>query len=325
MKDGTLEFIRTDLINPDAVPDPRIIPATKAQDEADRESIKKHGLLQPIVVSAPGSDGKHALIAGRRRYRLSKAVGLTRIACYVRPEPPTKEHVDNLFRDLAAAENIHRADMHMVEIASEVQRRVNLGHKHRVIADALKLGLNNVANYARVARAPFFGAMLEEVRANKPVPSYRKCLAILETHKPPTDGGKEARDEWAGAVLKAWGNACVAEAAAVAASKENGGNGVSGKPAGKGKRATTNGALKPKVKWLEVAAWWKHAEKAIKSNLHPVTGEPLKDAEAVSLMACDELLSWVYGTKKRAEPPIFVMGEDEEEEEEEAGDEPEEA
>lgn len=317
-QDSTFEFIRIDLIDPSAVPDPRIIPSTKAQDEADAASIKKHGLLQPLVVGpmSETTPAVHPLIAGRRRFRLCKSLGMTHVPCYVRNEPSTPENVKGLFRDMAAAENIHRAEMHAVEVAAEILRRAEAGQKQKEIGEALKLGTSNVSNYVRLARAPFFATMLHKVKEGEAVPSYRKCLQLLQL---PTKG--ESGAEAAKTVLDAFNAECKAEERAIKAAAEKGdGKAAPGGKAraGKGEGGGGGASMKPR-KWAEIRDWWKEAQKAIKSGVHPVTGEALTDAESISLKACDELLKWAYKSTKKAEPPIFVMGPPEEESQAEGG------
>ena len=72
------------------------------------ESIKKHGLLQPIIVVAKDND--YMLLAGERRYRATKEAGLNTIRAIV----ADIEH-ENL-RELALIENIQREDLNPIEL-----------------------------------------------------------------------------------------------------------------------------------------------------------------------------------------------------------------
>ena len=47
------------------------------------ESIKKHGVITPLVVT-PDSDGRYMIIAGERRYRAAKEAGLISVPVFVR-------------------------------------------------------------------------------------------------------------------------------------------------------------------------------------------------------------------------------------------------
>ena len=74
------------------------------------ESIKVHGVMQPIVVTA--HEGKYQMVAGERRYRASKLAGLQTIPALVRTL--TGQHK----LELALIENIQRRDLNPIETAT---------------------------------------------------------------------------------------------------------------------------------------------------------------------------------------------------------------
>lgn len=74
------------------------------------ESIKEHGLLQPIVV-IENSDGTFTLIAGERRLRAHKLAQIEEIKAIVVNEDELK------LRELALIENIQRDDLNIIELA----------------------------------------------------------------------------------------------------------------------------------------------------------------------------------------------------------------
>ena len=74
------------------------------------ESIKEHGLLQPIVV-IENTDGTFTLIAGERRLRAHKLSNLEQIKAIVVDEDELK------LRELALIENIQRDDLNIIELA----------------------------------------------------------------------------------------------------------------------------------------------------------------------------------------------------------------
>lgn len=73
------------------------------------ESIKRHGLLQPIIVVA--KDDNYMLLAGERRLRASKLAGFTKIKAIV------ADIESKNLRELALIENIQREDLNPVELA----------------------------------------------------------------------------------------------------------------------------------------------------------------------------------------------------------------
>lgn len=79
------------------------------------ESIKAHGVLQPIIVT-PEKDGKYTIIAGERRFRAAKLAGLKSIPAIVR----SAEQLQQL--EMALVENVQRVDLSPLEQAVSIQR-----------------------------------------------------------------------------------------------------------------------------------------------------------------------------------------------------------
>ena len=74
------------------------------------ESIKLHGVLQPLLVR-PMPDGGYQLVAGERRWRASRIAGLTEVPAVVR------ELSDAQVAELALVENLQREDLNPIEEA----------------------------------------------------------------------------------------------------------------------------------------------------------------------------------------------------------------
>ena len=74
------------------------------------ESIKRYGLIQPIIVTK--KDDYYQIIAGERRWRASKRAGLTEIPAIVREVDERKN------KEIALIENIQREDLNAVEKAT---------------------------------------------------------------------------------------------------------------------------------------------------------------------------------------------------------------
>jgi len=82
------------------------------------ESIKTHGLIQPITVRRV--DEHFELISGERRFRASKMIGLKEIPAYI------KENVDNeQMLQFAIIENLQREDLNPIEIAISYKRLID--------------------------------------------------------------------------------------------------------------------------------------------------------------------------------------------------------
>lgn len=82
-------------------------------DEAGLEglanSIKRHGLAQPVLVSPTEKEGEYELVAGERRWRAAKMAGLTEIPVVIRPVGDTER------LQISLVENIQREDLNPIE------------------------------------------------------------------------------------------------------------------------------------------------------------------------------------------------------------------
>ena len=121
-------------------------------DEADirslAESLKRQGLLQPVVVR-PVPGGLFQLVAGERRWRASRLAGFERI-------PATVRQVDDQkMLELALVENLQRRDLNPMEKARAFKQLMQLNNwTQESLADAVGLGRPTVANFMRLLEAP---------------------------------------------------------------------------------------------------------------------------------------------------------------------------
>ena len=112
----------------DLEPDP-FQPRKQFRERAVREladSIEQHGILQPLLVrpmQGPNSRGRYWIVAGERRYRASKLLGLESLPCRVRPYENMAAAV------VALAENVHREDLSEIEKAEALLRIKTLTDK----------------------------------------------------------------------------------------------------------------------------------------------------------------------------------------------------
>ena len=83
------------------------------------DSIKVHGLIQPITVRSLGGDS-YQLISGERRMRASSLAGLAAIPAYIRAAANDQEMLE-----LALIENIQRQDLNPIEIYITYQRLID--------------------------------------------------------------------------------------------------------------------------------------------------------------------------------------------------------
>lgn len=108
------------------------------------ESIKKYGVLQPIVLK-PDEFGKYMIIAGERRYRASKMANLTEIPAVLR-DIPIKE-----IMEIALIENLQREELTPIEEALGYKSLIeNYKLTQEEISEAIRKSRPHIANMLRL-------------------------------------------------------------------------------------------------------------------------------------------------------------------------------
>lgn len=112
------------------------------------ESIKIHGVIQPITVRKVGYE-KYELISGERRTRASILAGLAHIPAYIRLAD------DQQMLEMALIENIQRENLNAIEIALSYQRLLEeCNLKQEELGDRVGKKRSTVNNYLRLLRLP---------------------------------------------------------------------------------------------------------------------------------------------------------------------------
>lgn len=126
-------------------------PRTHFDEEALTElatSIRELGVISPITLRK-NDDGTYLIIAGERRFRASKLVGLKSIPAYV------KTAADEQVMEMALIENIQREDLNAIEIALTFYR---LMEEYKLtqerLSDRVGKKRTTIANYLRLLRLP---------------------------------------------------------------------------------------------------------------------------------------------------------------------------
>lgn len=113
------------------------------------ESIKQHGVLQPLLVRPYG--GQYQLIAGERRLLAAKQAGLEEIPCRV------LELDDRRVCEAAIEENLKRKDLNVLEKAQAFQDYLTrFGTSIEDLAKQLSMNRSTVSNYLRLLELPEF-------------------------------------------------------------------------------------------------------------------------------------------------------------------------
>ncbi len=107
------------------------------------ESIRQHGIIQPIIVKK--DNNRYTIIAGERRWRAAKLAGLTKVPVLI------KEFTNRQVMEVALIENLQREDLNPIEEADAFQNLMNefemtqeqiaetIGKSRPAIANSLRL------------------------------------------------------------------------------------------------------------------------------------------------------------------------------------------
>nr|WP_314476966.1 ParB/RepB/Spo0J family partition protein [uncultured Campylobacter sp.] len=135
------------------------------------ESIKRHGLIQPIIVIE--KDGGYMLIAGERRFRATKLLGESKIKAIV------ADIESQSLRELALIENIQREDLNPIELANSYKELID---EYKITQD----GLANIIHKSRVQitntmRLLSLSAVTQEyIKEGKLTQGHAKVIVGLE-------------------------------------------------------------------------------------------------------------------------------------------------
>lgn len=111
------------------------------------ESIKEHGVIQPIIVTP--RDGRYEIVAGERRYRASKMAGVKEIPVIIR------SMTDQNQLEISLIENIQRRDLNTIETAvayAKLRDQFNLNNEQ--IAKRVHKSIPAVINTMRLLKLP---------------------------------------------------------------------------------------------------------------------------------------------------------------------------
>lgn len=140
------------------------------------DSIKKYGLIQPIVVTK--KDGYYQIVAGERRWRASKKAGLSTIQAIVREDDEKKN------KEIALIENIQREDLNVVEKAMGIKLLMDEYELTQAqVAEIVGKSRSGVANTLRILNLD--ERVLELAKKGKLTEGHCRALLAYE------DGDKQ--------------------------------------------------------------------------------------------------------------------------------------
>jgi len=136
------------------------------------QSIKNHGVMQPIVVRRNGD--RCTLIAGERRWRAASLAGLAAIPAIVR------DASDREVLELTLIENVQREDLNPIETAEAFARLANeAGLTHEQIAQRTGKDRATVTNLLRLLRLP--KDIQRKIESGELSPGHARAILKLPT------------------------------------------------------------------------------------------------------------------------------------------------
>ena len=134
------------------------------------DSIRLHGLIQPIIVNET-LDG-YMIIAGERRYRAAKICGLKEINAIV------KQYTEKQVAEIAIIENLQREDLNPVEVARGIKRLMDeYGLTQEKVAERIGKSRSAVANSIRILS--LYPEVIDLIEKGKISFGHAKILASI--------------------------------------------------------------------------------------------------------------------------------------------------
>ena len=113
------------------------------------QSIREHGLIEPLVVRRIGTSDRFEIVAGERRWRASQRAGLREVLVVVRDVSDKEAY------ELALIENVQREDLDPIEFAHALDRLIkDYGYSQEKLAERVGKERSTIANALRLLKLP---------------------------------------------------------------------------------------------------------------------------------------------------------------------------
>lgn len=135
------------------------------------ESIKRYGLIQPIIVTK--KKGYYEIVAGERRWRACKKAGLTEIAAIIREDDEKKN------KEIALIENIQREDLNPIEKALGIKLLMEeYSLTQQQVSEIIGKSRSAIANTVRILNLD--ERVLEMVKEGKLTEGHCRALLVIQ-------------------------------------------------------------------------------------------------------------------------------------------------
>lgn len=136
------------------------------------DSIKIHGVIQPIVVNRQ-EDGKYMIVAGERRWRASKLARRKSIPAII------ENFTDKQVAEVSLIENLQREDLNPIEEARAIKKLMQeYGFTQETVADRIGKSRSVIANTLRLLN--LYPEVIKMVENNELSVGHAKCLVVVD-------------------------------------------------------------------------------------------------------------------------------------------------
>ena len=171
MRQGDVEKIDINLVYPNPNQPRKTFDKESLNELA--ESIRIHGLIQPIIVNK--MDDSYMIIAGERRFRACKICGLNQIDAIV------KNYTNKQISEISIIDNLQREDLNPVEVAKGIRKLMEeYGLTQEKVAERLGKPRSAIANSVRILS--LYPEVLDLVEKGKVSFGHAKILVSIEDY-----------------------------------------------------------------------------------------------------------------------------------------------
>ena len=136
------------------------------------DSIKQHGIIQPLTLRKLGYD-KYQLISGERRFRASQMAGLVEVPAYIRVAD------DQAMLEMALVENIQREDLDPIEVSLSYKRLIDeCNLTQEGLSEKVGKQRSTVTNFLRLLKLP--AAIQKSIRDREITMGHAKALINID-------------------------------------------------------------------------------------------------------------------------------------------------
>lgn len=167
--DERIYELEIDFLQPNPLQPRGLITPDSLQELA--QSIQNHGVLEPLVVAK--TPAGYQIVAGERRWRAAKLIGLSRVPVIIRETSPQG------MLEMAIVENVQRIDLNPLERAQAYRRLMDeFGLTNQEISERVSKSPSYISNTIRLLILP--DALKDALMSGATTEGHARALAALE-------------------------------------------------------------------------------------------------------------------------------------------------